>query len=447
MKLKNQDIRMDTSDTNSSRRSVNRTGERLGVFGIVIAVIYWVLESAIDAYIFQKGTFAGRIIPPDPNELWMRILIASLLIAFGFYAQAVIRAKAGMEKSLREERNLMTSILDTVAALVVVLDSDGRIVNFNRACEEATGYTFGEVRGVHFWDRFLTEEEKEPVREVFNKLKAGAFPSTFENNILTKHGEKRLISWSNTVLPGHDGQVKFVIGTGIDITERKQMESERKFMLSMFAHDLKNPIITSSGFLSRLLSGKAGPIDEKQLNYLQILKEQFDVLERLVTNFLEFTRYEAGKYEPEKVPVDIKMAMYRNIEISKMEAEKKDIKILLDIPENIPDTIGADSVLMDRVFSNLLGNAVKFTPRGGTVSVSLSSGNGHILFRVSDTGIGIPVKDLPHIFNPFFRGEKDSKGSGLGLAIVKRIIESHGGKIWVESEQGKGSAFIIMLPK
>jgi signal transduction histidine kinase len=102
---------------------------------------------------------------------------------------------------------------------------------------------------------------------------------------------------------------------------------------------------------------------------------------------------------------------------------------------------------MDRVFSNLLGNAVKFTPRGGTVSVSLSSGNGHILFRVSDTGIGIPVKDLPHIFNPFFRGEKDSKGSGLGLAIVKRIIESHGGKIWVESEQGKGSAFIIMLPK
>lgn len=428
------------------RRRGKGAGEYLGVFGIVIAAIYWVLESAVDAYIFQKGTFADQIIPADKDEIYMRLIIAALIIAFAFYARAVIIRRSLTEQSLREERNLITSILDTVGALVVVLDTDGRIVNFNRACEEATGYSFDEVRGVQFWDRFLTEEEKGPVKEVFNELKAGNFPSTFENYIVTKFGEKRLISWSNTALLGHDGQVNFVIGTGLDITQRKQMETERKFMLSMFAHDMKNPIITSSGFLSRLLSGKAGPIDEKQLNYLQILKEQFDMLEKLITNFLEFTRFEAGR-EPEKSPVDIKMAMYRNIEIAKMEAEKKGIKILLDIPEDIPDTIEADAVLLDRVMSNLLGNAVKFTPQDGTVSVSLSGGNGHILFRVSDTGVGIPVKDLPHIFNPFYRGKRDSKGSGLGLAIVKKIVESHNGKIWVESEEGKGSTFNVMLPK
>jgi PAS domain S-box-containing protein len=436
---------MNYPDTREKRRG-NGAGEYLGAFGIVVALIYWVLESAIDAYIFQQGTFASQIIPADQDEIYMRFVIASLIISFAFYARAVIIRRTLTEQTLLEERNLITSILDTVGALVVVLDTDGRIVNFNRACEEVTGYSFDEVRGVHLWDRFLTEEEKGPVREVFNELKSGNFPSTFENHILTKHGEKRLISWSNTALLGHDGKVKFVIGTGLDITERKQMETERKFMLSMFAHDMKNPIITSSGFLSRLLSGKAGPIDDKQLNYLQILKEQFDMLEKLITNFLEFTRFEAGR-EPEKAPVDIKMAMYRNIEIAKMEAEKKDIKILLDIPEDIPDTIEADAVLLDRVMSNLLGNAVKFTPQDGTVSVSLSGGNEHILFRVSDTGVGIPVKDLPHIFNPFYRGKRDSKGSGLGLAIVKKIVESHNGKIWVESEEGKGSTFNVMLPK
>ncbi|MBN1402528.1 MAG: PAS domain S-box protein [Anaerolineae bacterium] len=133
----------------------------------------------------------------------------------------------GAAEALRRERDLLSAVLDTAGALVAVLDRQGCIVRFNRACETTTGYTLEEVRGKTLWDLFLLPEETEPVRSVFERLRAGQFPSEHENYWLTKTGDRRLIAWTNTALLDSHGAVEYVIGTGIDITQRRQAESQR----------------------------------------------------------------------------------------------------------------------------------------------------------------------------------------------------------------------------
>jgi PAS domain S-box-containing protein len=135
--------------------------------------------------------------------------------------------QARADEALRRERDFISAVLDTAGALVVVLDPGGRILCFNRACERATGYSFHEVRGKLLWDLFLIPEEVAPVKTVFEELQAGQFPNEYENHWVTKRGDRQLIAWSNTALMGADGRVEYVIGTGIDVTERRQAESQR----------------------------------------------------------------------------------------------------------------------------------------------------------------------------------------------------------------------------
>jgi PAS domain S-box-containing protein len=148
-----------------------------------------------------------------------------VMYADGMFSDITERRRAGEE--LRAGRDFISAVLDTVGALVVVLDREGRIVRFNRACERTTGYSFDEVKGKLLWDLFLVPEEVEPVKAVFEELQAGLFPNEYENYWATKDGGRRLIAWSNTALLGADGAVEYVIGTGIDVTERKQAESQR----------------------------------------------------------------------------------------------------------------------------------------------------------------------------------------------------------------------------
>jgi PAS domain S-box-containing protein len=146
------------------------------------------------------------------------------------------------EDALQHERNFVSAVLDTVGALVVVFDREGRIVRFNRTCERLTGYSFAEVKDRYLWDLFLIPEELGPVRQVFEKLRAGDFPLDFENYWLTKDGQTRLIAWSNTALVAADGTIEHIIGTGIDITERRQAEQEIRH-LSSFPQLNPNPVL------------------------------------------------------------------------------------------------------------------------------------------------------------------------------------------------------------
>ncbi len=197
-----------------------------------------VRQTHVQPYFLQHQLATGEI--RDVESYAGPIQLGGKTYQFSIVHDITRRKQA--EEELRHERNFVSAILDVVGALVVVLDREGRIVRFNRACEELTGYTFAEVKDRYVWDLFLIPEELEPVRQVFEKLRAGDFPLRFENYWLTKDGRKRLIAWSNTALVAADGTIEHVIGTGLDITERRQTEQEIRH-LSSFPQLMPNPVL------------------------------------------------------------------------------------------------------------------------------------------------------------------------------------------------------------
>jgi PAS domain S-box-containing protein len=231
--------------------------------GIVLAVVYWFVDSAVDSFVLHQGTFSERILPADAGEIILRLVVCLLIILFGIYSHAMIVKTRRMEAHHKREHDFIASVLDTADALVVVLDSKGMVAGINRSFERTMGYRLDEVKGDSFGDRFPVNDDKGQVRQIFSDLRSGRPPGRHEGYWKTKAGGLRMISWSNAVLTGDGGNVEYIIATGIDITERQRLEHERRDMLSMFAHDMRSPVITTGGYLSRLLSGKAGPLGEK----------------------------------------------------------------------------------------------------------------------------------------------------------------------------------------
>jgi two-component system phosphate regulon sensor histidine kinase PhoR len=229
--------------------------------------------------------------------------------------------------------------------------------------------------------------------------------------------------------------------------DKREFVIEWKNILYMLSHDMKNPVTSAGGFLSRLFSGKYGSFTERQQDYLELIRDNLGKLDRLIKHLLDLLRFESKEYKLVLNPLNILTILSKNIEILKTEADKKNIKILFKEPENIDSVIYADAVMMNRVITNLLENAVKYTNQGGTITARLSDIGDDLIVQITDTGIGIPENHLPHIFDAFYRVSSDLNGSGLGLFIVKSIIEAHGGKVWVESIPGKGSSFSFALPK
>ncbi len=328
-----------------------------------------------------------------------------------------------------------------------MVDKDGNIVDFNPAAEEITGYSRDEVTGKPHFEILhgATDRDSCPLLKHALSLKEQAI--AVEATIKKKSGEQIILSVTAFPLFNEDDSLAGAVELFRDISDAKRRERERKNILSMFAHDMKNPIVAAGGFLSRLLSGKAGALTEKQKKYLETIREELYKVSDLIADFLEFSRIEAKAYIPVPRPFDIGKEMQGAVEAAKIEADKKGVTIVFEASGAISPSILADPAMIDRVIANLLDNAITYTDTGGTITVRLSEADGEILISVTDTGKGIPEDKLLYIFDAFYRISRDTKGSGLGLFIAKTIVEAHGGRIWAESALGKGSTFSVMLPK
>ena len=216
----------------------------------------------------------------------------------------------------------------------------------------------------------------------------------------------------------------------------------------MFAHDIKSSLTLIGGFALRLLK-KAGNIDEeKKIKYLQIIKKESGVLEGLTTDFLEFSRLQAGRLKLNLSATSLDKELMELYEIYHTRASQSGIKLELQIPEALP-IIEADSRQLRRVFTNLLDNAIKFSNKKSTITVTSEETAQEVIVKVKDEGVGIAPDEFAYIFDPFHRGRitEQRTGFGLGLAGAKAIIEAHGGRIQVDSQPGKGSVFTVVLPK
>lgn len=228
-------------------------------------------------------------------------------------------------------------------------------------------------------------------------------------------------------------------------------EEKRRFLhfVSMAAHDLKAPLSAIQSFLGVMLGGYAGELNEKQRHMMERASQRIAELLNLISNLLDIPRIEMGQLVQEMTEVSLAQVIESFVEEAASLAQQKGIKFSVHIPPNLPCVFGAPSRLQ-QVIINLVNNAINYTSEG-EVLVRARETDSEVLVEVVDTGCGIPVDDLPKVFQDFFRGSNvSSKGTGLGLSISRRIIEAHGGRIWVESpcpETGKGSKFSFTLPK
>jgi len=346
-----------------------------------------------------------------------------------------------------EKQKIYDVVINNLPVGFSMVDKDGIIMDFNSAAESITGYRRDEVIGkphVEFLHGVSARDSCPVVRHALLRKEQAI---AAETTIRKKSGEQVTLSVTTFPLIDDDGDLSGAVEIFRDVSDAKRRERERNNILAMFAHDMKNPVTTSGGFLSRLLSGKAGELTEKQQSYLETIREELYKVSDLLADFLEFSRVEAKAYVPVPRSFNMEKDLRRNIEAAKIEADKKGITILITVAEKISSAILADPAMIDRVIANLLDNAMAYTDSGGSISVTLTENESDIVVSIADTGRGIPEDKLPYIFDAFYRIGQDTKGSGLGLFIAKSIIEAHRGKIRVESTQGKGCTFLFTLPK
>ncbi len=236
--------------------------------------------------------------------------------------------------------------------------------------------------------------------------------------------------------------------TGVVSTRLTQTKDTLAHVLSIASHDLKAPLAAVESYHQVILGGYAGEITEKQRNMLLRCSERIKGLLSLIDNILDISRIDARELKMERT--SLLGVVETSMEIIQPLAVGKGIRLKVEVPKDLPLITGAPNRLQ-QVFTNLLGNAVKYTPDGGTVNFRVSEKDDYILLEVMDTGIGISPEELPRIFDDFYRGTSAiADGAGLGLSIAKRVVEAHGGKIWVESpcpESEVGTKFNLTLPK
>lgn len=231
----------------------------------------------------------------------------------------------------------------------------------------------------------------------------------------------------------------------------KLEESKKQLMrfLSIAAHDLKSPLAAVQSYFNVLLGGFVGELTEKQRQMIGRSDQRIKGLLELISDLLDISRIEMGQIIQEMKETSLREILEPPLEDARIAAEQKNVNLVLDIPQKLP-AVYASSNRLQQMLANLLGNAVRFTPESGTITLRIKCRNNELNGQLSDTGIGIPPDDLPRIFEEFFRGSNvEVPGTGLGLAIVKRIVEAHGGKVWAESpcpENNVGSKFIFTLP-
>jgi signal transduction histidine kinase len=226
-----------------------------------------------------------------------------------------------------------------------------------------------------------------------------------------------------------------------------ELDRMKDQFVSTISHELRTPITAIIGYLELMLDGEAGELTEQQVRFLEIVSRNSDRLFRLVNDILTVARIDAGRLTLEPAHVDLVALAAGEVESARVAAGVKEIALLFDSPDE-PLSLWADPMRLGQLVGNLVSNAVKFTPKGGTVTLTVDRRDETAVVEVADTGVGIPADEVDQLFQRFFRASTAAteQGTGLGLSIVKSIAEAHGGTISVRSEEGVGTTFVVELP-
>lgn len=334
-------------------------------------------------------------------------------------------------------RQRLAAILASTPDPVLVTDQYNRLLLSNPAAWQALGPVVGTGEGQPI-EKLLTQ------KSLIDIMSSDAPPDKLSVEVTLLNNQVYLATASPVVAEGRPmGRVCILR----DITHFKQLDTLKTEFVSTVSHDLRSPLTLMRGYATML--EMVGSLNEQQQGYVKKIVFGVENMSRMVNNLLDLGRIDAGVgLNLQMVPVTD--TVERVVSTLQPQAAQKNITLTLQLPENTMPLVEADSALLEQAMYNLVENAIKYTPQQGRVSVTLKIINDGIQFEVEDTGIGIAPIDQPRLFEKFYRGgqreAREQKGSGLGLAIVRSITERHGGKVWLESQLGKGSTFFLHVP-
>lgn len=356
----------------------------------------------------------------------------STLASQASLAVANIRLFMTVEVSRRQ----MEAILNSTPDPVLVTDAANRLILANPAA--------GQVFGVSIRDGERPDAEKTIQVKALHELLQASSEERQSMEVVMPDGKTYLAMASPMTAEGKTvGRVCILR----DVTELKEIDTLKSDFVSTVSHDLRSPLTLMRGYATML--EMAGALNDQQKNYAMMIVQGVDNMARLVNNLLDLGRIDFGVgLQVENIPVlDILEQVTGGLQI---QAKLKNITLGVELPRDLPHAIEADPALLHQALYNLVENAIKYTPEGGTVTIYLKPLPSALIFAVKDSGIGISEQDRKRLFEKFFRGTNREaliqRGTGLGLAIVKSIAERHGGKVWVESDLGKGSIFLLQVP-
>ncbi|MBN1137431.1 MAG: GAF domain-containing protein [Anaerolineae bacterium] len=363
-----------------------------------------------------------------------------------------------MLQTQRAESAKSQAILESIADGVIVLDDNGRVLLVNPAAEEMLGISSMVLQGEHF-RHMLGIGETAVHRELADKLyaelkkKLEAGETELRPSVVRMEAGTRVFAVGMSPLITGVGQMPGLVAAMRDISREAEVERLKNEFISTVSHELRTPMTSIKGFTDLLFLGMAGGLTDTQRSFLQIIKSNVDRLTALVNDILDISRIETGRLRLTIEALDLGRIVSQVVTTFQAQYDNRNLALFWDEPQGLPRVRG-DEGRITQILTNLIANAWQYTPSGGQVTVTLGPAKdveGYLQVDVADTGIGIASDDLARIFDRFYRVDspavQEVGGSGLGLSIVKMFVEMLGGKIWVESEPGKGSTFSFTMPE
>ncbi|MBG9541713.1 alkaline phosphatase [Cytobacillus firmus] len=393
------------------------------------------IESATQVAIeLTKGNYRARTYEDHEDETGMLSKSINVLA----------RNLQEMVKSQEMQQDRLGALIENMGSGLILIDSRGYINLVNRPYKEVFNVNPSEYLYKLYYEVIEHKGITEVVEEIFmteQKVK--------KQLIIPVNIERRYFEVYGVPIIGTNDEWKGILLVFHDITELKKLEQMRKDFVANVSHELKTPITSIKGFSETLLDGA---MENKQTlnDFLNIILTESDRLQSLIQELLDLSKIEKQGFSLSIQQVDLAEVLEDVVAIMKGKAAEKEI-VLEYKREDKPVYIEGDVHRLKQVFINIISNAISYTPNQGVVHISLANTGSTVLTEIRDTGIGIEAREIPRIFERFYRVDKarsrNSGGTGLGLAIVKHLVEAHKGTISVKSEVGKGTSFIIELPK
>ncbi|MEA2796011.1 MAG: hypothetical protein QOI87_3391 [Bradyrhizobium sp.] len=416
-------------------------------------------------YIRKDGTRFPAVVSVTALRDAQGTIIGYLLIGTDNTARKLVEAEQQkLDQRLRDQQFYTRSLIESNIDALMTTDPSGIITDVNKQMEALTGCSRDELIGAPFKDCFTDPERAEAAIKLVLGVKK---VTDYELTARARDGKQTVVSYNATTFYDRSRTLQGVFAAARDVTERKRVEAElqqakaaaehasqaKSDFLASMSHEIRTPMNAIMGVADLLAKTDLSAAQEK---YVQIFRRAGDHLLDLINDILDLSKIEASQLELEQRGFSLKEKLEKVTEMVAPRAKEKGLTLVCEIAPNVPDDVVGDSTRLRQVLLNLLGNAIKFT-QSGQVSLrvapcpeSSSSTAMRFTFTVADTGMGIPGDKLDQVFERFTQADSSTTrrfgGSGLGLTISKRLVELMGGRIWVESEVGQGTAFAFTVP-